>query len=423
MVGNKNRVALNMQGLVLGEMLCDTHCVHTGTRILVDSCFDGMNKSVWATMQEMYIDGKDIDIVTVVHAMSGQGDFLGKRDLALYLSGLTMSVASTAHFDSHCMCLLEYAIGRRLADLGIELYNEPRTDDMTEGVSKPVAADALTMLDYADGVLQEIKLRIASLKERDMAFYIAESQKENEGKAMPWVDLSFVQIIPGNLIVVAGVPGMGKTAFVLNIIQRMKLNALLFSYEMTGVEIINRLRKNMAIEDIGGMKLKIMDGALPLPTLMAKVREEKAKGCELVAIDFLQLMSSGDEWSNNRTQDVSTVVRGLKNLAKECGVPIIVLSQLSRRVNERINKRPILSDLKETGAIEESADVVMFLWRPSEYKLDSFVFRGEEIETGNQCLVDVAKARNFKKGEGLLAFNDDKQQFFDLARQAEELPF
>ena len=253
------------------------------------------------------------------------------------------------------------------------------------------------------------------------------------------LDYKLSGLHPSELIIVAARPAMGKTAFVLNIAQRAAVRdhvpTAIFSLEMSKEQLVNRLFSlesqvdaqslrtgNMKDSDwekliegagiIGQSKLIIDDTpGISISELRSKCRKYKLEhGLDIIIIDYLQLMTgSVGRSSESRQQEVSDISRQLKGLARELNVPVVSLSQLSRAVESRPDKRPMLSDLRESGAIEQDADVVMFIYRDEYYNKDS--------EFKKQAEIIIAKQRNGPVGTVNLAWLGEYTKFANLSRQ------
>ena len=243
---------------------------------------------------------------------------------------------------------------------------------------------------------------------------------------------------PSDLVLIAARPSMGKTAFVLNIVEhaavRNGLSCMIFSREMSKEQLVNRILSmesgvdaqkmrngDLSSSDFGNIieaaariaeskNLVIDDTAgIGIGELRSKCRKQKLEhGVDLVIIDYLQLMSGSGKSGENRQQEISDISRNLKALARELQAPVVALSQLSRAVEQRPDHRPMLSDLRESGAIEQDADVVMFLYRDDYYNKDT--------EHPNEAEVIIAKQRNGPIGTVSLVWKPDTTRFVNMAR-------
>ena len=254
-----------------------------------------------------------------------------------------------------------------------------------------------------------------------------------------FVDLDFKTsgLQPSDLVLVAARPSMGKTAFVLNIVQNItmkkKISCMVFSLEMSAEQLVNRLLSmesnvdsqklrtgnlndndwNSLIEgavSVGSSTLAIDDTpGISINELRSKCRKMKLeKGLDIIIIDYLQLMTGSGKANISRQQEISDISRSLKALAREMRAPVIALSQLSRACETRPDHRPMLSDLRESGAIEQDADVVMFLYRDDYYNKDT--------EHPNEAEVIIAKQRNGAIGTINLVWKPDITKFVNMAR-------
>ena len=254
-----------------------------------------------------------------------------------------------------------------------------------------------------------------------------------------FVDLDFKTsgLQPSDLVLVAARPSMGKTAFVLNIVQNItmkkKISCMFFSLEMSAEQLVNRLLSmesnvdsqklrtgnlndndwNSLIEgavSVGSSTLAIDDTpGISINELRSKCRKMKLeKGLDIIIIDYLQLMTGSGKANISRQQEISDISRSLKALAREMRAPVIALSQLSRACETRPDHRPMLSDLRESGAIEQDADVVMFLYRDDYYNKDT--------EHPNEAEVIIAKQRNGAIGTINLVWKPDITKFVNMAR-------
>ena len=237
----------------------------------------------------------------------------------------------------------------------------------------------------------------------------------------------------GNLIIIAARPAMGKTAVALHLAKIPALNNIpvaFFSLEMTASELAGRLassesyipstlinQKRIGLNDIEVMNTsfnKLSDApfyiddssVLSISDLKAKAKKLKyERNIKLIIVDYLQLMRGEGEGS--REQEISSISRGLKTIAKDLNIPVIALSQLSRKCEERPDKRPLLSDLRESGSIEQDADIVSFIFRPEYYDLfpNGYEYKGKPIDTRGLMLFDIAKGRGLQTGEVALKFD------------------
>ena len=395
------------------------------------------HRVVFEAIQGLNTDGEPIDTVTITDWLASRGR-LDEVGGAASIHDLTVAVPTAANAAYYAQIVREKALMRRLIDAGtaVTRLGYESGDDPVGVVDK---AESLIYEVAQTGTTSEYS-RLGELLNESFAQIeaLAERSSEVTGLATGFDDLDRLTagLQPQNLIILAARPAMGKSSLVLGINHfvsaRLNKPSLLFSLEMSKQEIVNRLLSSEAridssrlrtsrLEDTDWRKLGDALGTLseaplfiddtPSITLMeirAKARRLKQKhGLELVVVDYLQLMQSHRR-VDSRQQEVAEISRGLKMLAKELNVPVIALSQLSRQPESRTDKRPILADLRESGSIEQDADIVGFIYRDEVYDEDS-------PDKGIAELI-IAKHRNGATGVVKLAFLDHLTKFANLAR-------
>ncbi|MBE3578922.1 MAG: replicative DNA helicase [Caldanaerobacter subterraneus] len=404
---------------VLGSMLLSREAIIEVSEILrAEDFYKESHKKLFDVIMEMFEKDIPVDLVTVV-------DELRKRDMLEvvggidYLASLTSSVITTANVSYYAKLIKEKATLRRLIEASSEIMELSYQED-----------DVETVLDIAEQKIFDIAqgrntTTFSSMKDILMdTFYKIEELYKNKGKltgipsGFPDLDAKTAGFQPSDFILIAARPSMGKTSFALNIAQNAALltglPVAIFSLEMSKEQLVTRLICSTANIDSQKLRtgnldeedwMKLAAAMTPLSkapiyiddtpgvTVMdirAKARRLKLeKGLGLVMIDYLQLMQ-GRGRAENRQQEISEISRSLKSLARELNVPVITLSQLSRAPETRSDHRPVLSDLRESGAIEQDADIVMFLYRDDYYHKDS--------EKKNIAEVIIAKHRNGPTG-------------------------
>ncbi|MDI3538426.1 MAG: replicative helicase [Bacillota bacterium] len=440
MAANVERVppySLEAEQSVLGAMLLDAEAVYTAAEILRPEDFYQENhQHIFRIMTELSSRGVSCDLVTVSEALRQEGRLEAVGGIA-YLSDLAASVPSTANAEHYARIVAEKSLLRQLIRAANKIIEE----------SYSAAEEAAAILDDAERAIlnvaqrrsgQElVHVREALVEAYDRIEYLAQNQGVVPGLSTGFRDLDRLTsgLQPADFIVVAARPSMGKTSFCLNIAQHVaaveKRPVALFSLEMSREQLVQRL---LAAEArIPGQKLRT--GALDeedWPRLVAAmgrlaelpifiddspamtVMEIRAKARRLVAeqgpgliiIDYLQLIQ-GTGRSENRQQEISEISRSLKALAREVKSPVVALSQLSRAVEQRQDKRPVLSDLRESGAIEQDADLVAFIYRDEYYNPDT--------EKKGIAEVIISKQRNGPTGVVQLAFLKDFTLFHNLS--------
>lgn len=417
--------AIDLEQAVLGAMMIDNLALNNAIDILrtKDAFYDPKHQVIFEAISELYQTTNPIDLLTVTEQLRKLGS-LEIAGGAYYISTLTNKVASSAHVEHHSRIIIEKYIQREVIGISSDILKEAfdETKDVFNVLSKAeellfeIAQNNMkksydTMQVAMKGAMEEI---VKARENKDGVSGIPTGFKDLDRITSGWQR--------SDMIVVAARPGMGKTAFVLsmarNIAVDYELPVALFSLEMSSVQLVKRLISSEAeidavklrkgnIEDhefqqintkIGNLaKAPIFIDDTPgisIFELRAKCRRLKQKhDIDIVIIDYLQLMTGGTNKSiGNREQEISHISRSIKEIAKELNIPVIVLSQLNRSVEQRGgDKKPVLSDLRESGAIEQDADIVSFIYRPEYYDL-------LEDENGNptqgQGQIIIAKHRN-----------------------------
>lgn len=426
----------------MGSVLLDNEVYATLEGALAAEHFykEGHRK-VWRSLERLFRRGEPMDLVTVAEDLRQAGDLEGIGSVA-YLIGLTDGVSTAAYAESYANIVREKAVLRELISASGRILQSAYEQ----------SAPLEQLLDQAESAVFEI----SSSKRRSffegMPLLVSETFAQiNEhfnnpdpvtGIRMGFKELDSITsgLQPSNLIVLAARPSMGKTAFALTIAQNVALREKravgIFSLEMSGVQLVTRMLCSEARVDMSRVRSgqlsdrdfqRLADTAgrmaeapifiddhadLTLMELRSRARRLMAEhDLGLIVIDYLQLMSGSSRGQGeNRQQEISNISRGLKALARELDIPVLVLSQLSRAVESRPNKRPMLSDLRESGAIEQDADLVMFIYRDEYYDPHS--------EKQGIAEVIIGKQRNGPVGQLDLQFHNAHVRFNDLARSS-----
>ncbi|MCB5372944.1 replicative DNA helicase [Amedibacillus dolichus] len=403
-----------------------------------------IHKRIYTAMQDISDAGKPIDVTTLVSRLQDleQLNLVGGADYIIKLSDTAISSANSSYYidiiksRAHLRRLIETA--ELIAEEGFDTASD--LDEVMDKAEREIlnvtrsrrATDFKSSRDVVSNVMQEL------MKLRSMEGHIT-------GVKTGYTDLDRVTngFQRGDLIILAARPAMGKTAFALN----LALNAsfynsgaiAIFSLEMPAEALMKRIlsaksavessklrsgnlrddefnKLNEAANELMATKLFVDDSSnVKISEVFSKCRKLRSEhGLDLVVIDYLQLISgSGRSSGDNRQQEISEISRSLKGLAREMECPVIALSQLSRSVETRPDKHPMLSDLRESGAIEQDADIVMFLYRDEYYNKDEN--SQEDAETTNTTDVDIAKHRNGATGRIQLAFQKNISAFYNIA--------
>lgn len=408
---------------VIGSMIMDRDAIVEAADMLTRADFYQAQYGVlFEAMVELYQEGKPVDLVTLQNKLREKDvpEALMSID---FIRDLVESVPTSANAVQYAAIVKDKATLRRLIktteDIAADCYlSKEDTDVILEKTEKSI----FQLLQNHSGARDFVPIREVVLNSLDAIEEAAKNKGAVTGIPTGFLDLDYklTGLHPSELILVAARPAMGKTAFVLNIAQHVAFkndyHVAIFSLEMSKEQLVTRL---MAMESMVDSQLirtgnlkdteweKIMESAgvignsnlmiddtpgITIAELRSKCRKYKqSTGLDLIIIDYLQLMSGSSRRSNeSRQQEISEISRSLKALARECDVPVIALSQLSRAVEARQDHRPMLSDLRESGAIEQDADVVMFLYRDEYYNPDT--------EKKNLAEVIVAKQRNGATG-------------------------
>jgi replicative DNA helicase len=406
---------------VLGSMLMDRDAIVEAEGILVSGDFyQRQNGILFDAMIELYREGKSVDFVTLQDRLKEKE--LPEAFYSLdYFRDLVDSVPTSTNIRSYANIVRDKSTLRELIRVTDEIGNDcylGKND--TEEILEKTETDIFRLLQNRRGLSETVDIREVVMDAMDAIEAASKRKGRVTGVATGFTELDYklTGLHPAELILVAARPAMGKTAFVLNIAQHAALRdgrgVAIFSLEMAREQLVTRMMASESMVDsqnirtgelqdseweklleaaalIGRSKLIIDDSAVTLAEIRSKCRRYKQiYDIDMIIIDYLQLMSGGSRRTESRQQEISEISRSLKVLARELDVPIIALSQLSRAVEARQDHRPMLSDLRESGAIEQDADVVMFLYRDEYYNSDS--------DRKNIAEVIVAKQRNGDTG-------------------------
>jgi replicative DNA helicase len=443
--------ARELEEAILGALMLEKDAYAIISEILTPECFyDKSNELIFTAIQNLAMQQKPVDILTVVDQMKKEGS-LEDAGGATYIAQLSQKVVSSAHLDYHARIVAQKFIARELISFSSRVAG--KAFDETNDVDD--------LMQEAEGELFEISQR--NVKKdvihinpllKDAFAQIREAAKRADGLSGLQSGFKGLDKITSgwqnsDLIIIAGRPSMGKTALVLSMAKNMavdfKIPVGIFSMEMSSIQLVNRLIVN--VTELTGEKIKtgqlepyewyqlddkvsvLYDApiyvddtpGLSVFELRTKarrlVKEHKVK---CIVVDYLQLMNASGMSFGSREQEVSIISRSLKGLAKELNIPVIALSQLNRSVETRTGKdgfdakRPQLSDLRESGAIEQDADVVCFIHRPEYYKIYADE-QGNDL-TGKAEII-IAKHRNGSTGDVLLEFQREYVRFLNIGEK------
>lgn len=404
---------------VIGAMLIDPNCIpEVIEQLRPEDFYAQENSRIFETIYAMFNGAQKIDAVTVLHELREQGlyDEAGGRAYLMQLMDVTPTAANVLEY---AKIVRDRSMLRDIATIATEIQNLAFEGAGTAGDIAELAEQKIYNIRHG----REIK-GLSHIKNVIMDLYAKLDELSQSESNMPGISTGFhdldhalTGLNKSDLILIAARPGMGKTAFALNIAlnaaKSIDKDVVVFQLEMSKDQLASRFLASQAL--IESQKLKTgnlePDDWIKIArasNVLAKthiyvddnpaitVAEIKAKcrrlgdNLGLIVIDYLQLMQSGGKRNDNRTQEVADISRGLKIMAKELNVPVVCLSQLSRAAEQRGDKRPMLSDLRESGAIEQDADIVMFIYRDDYYHDDS--------EEKNVAEIIIAKNRHGSTG-------------------------
>lgn len=429
-----------LEEIVLGALMLEKDAYMNVCDILVpDSFYDPTNKLIYEAIQTLGLSQRPIDMMTVVDQLRKDGT-LEQIGGTVHIIELTRRMYSAANIEYHAKIIAQKYLARRLIHFAVEI--EEQAYDEGNDVADLLQEAEAGLFDISQTQLKREVTQIdpvinAALEE------IQKAQSSDTGiSGLPTGYDDLDRMTSGwqnsDLIIIAGRPAMGKTALVLTMAKNMAIDFAIpiavFSLEMPNVQLVKRLISNIA--EIDANKLKSgrlneeeqirlnerirMAYSAPLyldetPSLSITEMRTKArrlvreKGVKAIIIDYLQLMTAGASKFGSREQEVSTISRSLKALAKELNIPIIALSQLNRGNESREDKRPVLSDLRESGAIEQDADIVCFIHRPEYYTKSAEDANGNDIRGLAELI--IAKHRNGSVGDVKLRFTGQYARF------------
>ncbi|MBR5252640.1 MAG: replicative DNA helicase [Clostridia bacterium] len=431
--------SLEAEQSLLGSIMIDPSCMDRLAAVIsADDFYLPEHSQIFSAMQSMYLKSKNIDVVTLIEELvqSGTYDEAGGRE---YLKLVAQAVPAAVNALDYAKIVRDKAILRQLVEAGEDIAEAAYAgDDETEA-----------LLEYAEGKVFRIAegrenknfvhIRDALVQVYDRLTKLSQDPEALRGTPTGFTALDNVIVGMGDsdLVLIGARPGMGKTSFAMNIATeaaiRTKKTVCVFNLEMSAEQLANRMLSSEAQIDSYKMRSGELSGddwkaiahassrlseteiliddtpGITVTAMKSKLRRVKNLG--LVLVDYLQLMQS-DRHTDNRVNEVGEISRGLKLLAKELGVPVVCCAQLSRGPENRVDKRPMLSDLRDSGAIEQDADIVMFLYRDEYYK--------DEVVDQSVAEVIVAKNRHGSLDKVKLGWIGRYTKFTNLAREMGE---
>ena len=437
---------LEAEESVLGACFLSQNALQTAVENLEETdFFDNKNAKIFKALQNLVEQKIPVDLTTVTSELTKQ-NWLNEVGGVTYLTEVIQFVPTAANIEYYIKEVLDSALLRRLietatdiATSGYEAKNS--VNDILDSAEKKILTIAKNRKTSEFKSIQDVLVKTqADLKK------LADLKGEITGIATGWYDLDKITagLHENELIIVAARPGMGKTAFALNlatyVTTHTEKTVAVFNLEMGAEQLANRIlsslgqiegyklrtgrmlnsdwkRFNEAASQLSHANLYIDDTpGISIGEIRAKCRRlsSSSDGLDLVIIDYLQLISGGRNYGSNRQQEVADISRSLKTLAMELHIPVIALAQLSRSVEGREDKRPMLSDLRESGSIEQDADLVGFLYREDYYSKEA------KKDANSMSEFIIAKHRNGPQATIPLLFKKDTSTFLNMTREQEE---
>ncbi len=434
--------SLDAEQSILGAILLDGNVITDVIGTLhPEHFYVELNRGIYTAMVQMNMSSQTIDIVTVLDVVMRQALFEKTEDAKQYLGNLVEATPSVSSIEKYAEIVHDKYILRSLILAAKEIM-----DSANEG-----AEDVNALVDLAEQKIFDIRGgeenkslthisgvvydQLKSLNELAQSAAVNGGQPVMTGQTTGFTELDrkIFGLNPSDLIILAARPGMGKTSFAMNIAvntaKRHRDKAVcVFSLEMSKEQLVSRILSSEALLSSESMKTGKIDPGkwndvmvsaetlVQLPIYLddtpgtnvsqIKSKLRRIKNLGVVIIDYLQLMSSVKNYNGNRVNEVSEITRNLKILAKELNVPVIALSQLARGPEQREDKRPLLSDLRDSGSIEQDADIVLFLYRNAYYKKD------DPNPNVSECI--VAKNRHGEQGTAYLGWNGEFTKFSNV---------
>lgn len=426
---------------VLGAMFLDMQCIPEAINLLSgDDFYIDRHKELFNAMSELYNLGKPIDIVTLKEQLTVRGSFdkMGGLPFIMEIANFVPTTRNVVHY---AKIVSEKAILRRLIKVSDDIADKCyRGDDELDSI---LGSAEQSILDISRDKTSGGPIHISRYLGQSVELLASLSEKNHEvtGVSTGFIDVDkrTAGLHGSELILIAARPGMGKTSFALNIAQNVatsaKVPVAVFNLEMPGIQLANRMlaseaminseclkkgnikdsdweKIGAAVEVLTNSEIYIDDSSSStLSEICARCRKLKLeKNIGLIVIDYIQLMSTGRR-DGNRQLEVSEISRALKVLAKDLDIPVIALSQLNRSADKRDNKEPVLSDLRESGSIEQDADMVMFLYREGYYN--------PQTEEPNKAKCIFAKHRNGEIGFEYLTWLGEYTKFSNWSGKRE----
>ena len=431
---------LDAEQSILGAVLLENSALNKALEVIVEDDFHrGAHRTIFAVMIELADRNEVVDQITLTDLLKTKGQ-LEQVGGAAYVAELVQAVPSASNIRHHCKIVREKSLLRGLIRTATEIVTKGydglgESEDLLEYAEQEIFRLAQGRLGRSFVPMHQIVKESIEIVDR---LFSRKERITGVPSGYRVIDDITAGLQPSDLIIIAGRPSMGKTSLALGMAEyaaiRANLTVGIFSLEMSQAQLVLRMLSSQAFLDshalrtgqltsdnwhalcaaadrLESAKIFIDDsGGLTVQQMRGKARRLKAEhGLDLLIIDYLQLMQGRSD-SESRQQEISDISRSLKALAKELDIPVVALSQLSRAVENRTDKRPVLSDLRESGAIEQDADVVMFIYREEVYNPDT-------EDKRNIADILIRKHRNGPTGDRQLTFLEQYAKFADLETQ------
>ena len=426
---------LEAEQSLLGSVLLENEALFKVLEIIKkDDFYRESNRQIYQAMIDLYEKNEPTDLITVTEVLKRKNK-LDEVGGASYLADLLENIPTAANIEYYAKIIRQKSILRNLIHSATEIVSKATTAE--ENVEDILDFSEKTIFQISEEQTKQSFYPLKTILKSTFKDIERLYEKKQLITGMPSgfteLDSKTSGFQPSDLIIIAGRPSMGKTAFALNVAQHASQEAhiaiALFSLEMSKEQLALRMlcsearvdnhklrtgfiaesdwgKLSMAAGKLADSKMYIDDTpGITVFEMRAKSRRLKAEhGLGMIIVDYLQLMAGSKNRSDSREQEISEISRSLKGLAKELHVPVIALSQLNRKVEDRIDKRPHMADLRESGAIEQDADVILFIYRDEVYHPDS-------DESKGKAEVIIGKQRNGPTGEIQLSFINEYTRF------------
>ena len=442
MGGNVPPQAVELEEAVLGALMLEKDSIITVQEFVTPEAFyTEEHRLIYRAIEELSSELKPIDLYTVTERLKVKKE-LKKVGGASYLAQLTQKVGSAANVEFHAKIVAQKYVQRELIRSATEIQR--RSYDESTDVTDLIGFAEQEIFKVAEGHVKRSVQSAADVLARTLAQIEENAKNKSAFNGVPSGFMALDRVTmgwqPSDLIIIAARPSMGKTAFALNIAEYagmvLQLPVAIFSMEMSAEQLTKRFISSVGRIDAQKIRRARLDESdwahftdavgilskapvyiddtpgLSVNELRARARRlaRKSGPLSLIVVDYLQLMtgtSKGNSSTENRATEIGEISRGLKNLAKEMDVPVIALSQLNRSVEQRTDKRPMMSDLRESGAIEQDADVIMFIYRDVVYN--------KQTSDPNLAEIIIGKQRNGPTGTVRMRFDGQFTRFDNLA--------